>query len=373
MTPERLKDILFTSEFVLGLARRLAEECPTFDAPEFTRRVLCPEWPEMALKEKMRHVTRCLHAALPADYPTTLAILRKVEPEFHGFDVMVFPDFVQCYGLGDWDISMPALEQFTKNCSSEFAIRAFLAADPRRAMEWVTRWSQSPDARVRRLASEGSRPRLPWGMGLPAFKRDPAPILPILEQLKDDPSEDVRRSVSNSLNDISKDHPELALDVCERWIGKTAEVDRLIKHACRDMLKKGNPRALALFGFDHAAAGSTPEGAASLSVENARIDPPAVAIGEKVRLAYDLLVESEAPVNVRLEYAVEFVRPSGKPSRKVFRLREAVFAPGRHGVQKNHSFLDQSTRKHYPGTHGFTVLVNGQELARISVEVRTAA
>lgn len=370
MTPERLKDIFFTNEFVLGLARRLGEECPSFDAPEFTQRVLCPEWPEMALKEKMRHVTRCLHAALPAEYPTTLAILRKVEPEFHGFDVMVFPDFVQCYGLDDWDISMPALEQFTKNCSSEFAIRAFLAADAPRAMEWVARWAESPDPRVRRLASEGSRPRLPWGMGLPAFKKNAGPILPILERLKDDPSEDVRRSVSNSLNDISKDHPELALEICERWIGKSAQVDRLVKHACRDMLKKGNPRALALFGFDRSAAGSTPKGAASLSVENACIDPPSVAIGEKVRLAYDLLVEAQEPVNVRLEYAVEYVRPSGKPSRKVFRLREAVFAPGRHAVQKNHSFMDQSTRKHYPGQHWFEVLVNGEKQARTSMELR---
>jgi len=360
MSAGRLKDMFFTKEFVQALGARLQQAYPAFDHQTFTNRVLTDAWPETALKEKMHHISTSLRAGLPSSYSQALAILLEVAPDFRGFDAMIFPDFVECYGLGHWEESMAALEVFTLNASAEFAVRAFLVLDQERALARMSRWAESEDARLRRLASEGCRPRLPWAIDLPAFKANPAPILPILERLKADPSEDVRRSIANNLNDIAKDHPDLVLDICERWQGQSEETDRLIKHACRGMLKKGNTRAMRLFGF------ASPD---ALGLENMRLNRNTADIGDKVQMDFDLVVDDEEPVQVRLEYAVYFIKSSGMLSSKVFKIREGAFGPGRHSMSKKHSFADQSTRKHYPGRHWIAVIVNGVEKARQPLEL----
>ena len=197
----------------------------------------------------MRHITGALHEVLPADFPRALTILREVAPGYCDFDGMVFSDYVAQYGQDHWDMSLAALREFTQYISAEFAIRPFLRHDAGRALTAMREWARDPHPAVRRLASEGSRPRLPWGISLPAFKRDPRPLLPILDQLKSDPDESVRRSVANNLNDIAKDHPDWVLDLAEAWYGRTNQVDAVLKHGCRTLLKAGNTRALRLFGF----------------------------------------------------------------------------------------------------------------------------
>ncbi len=246
---DQLKDRFFTDDFIQTLAEAIEAVEPSFDAAAFHRLIHKDDFAAMALKQKMRHVTICLHATLPSDYPQALAILRRVGPAFSGFNAMVFPDYVEWYGLGHWDLSMDALAEFTLLCSSEFAVRPFIDADAERALPALYAWSQSENEHLRRLSSEGSRPRLPWAMALPAFKADPSPILPILEALRDDGSEYVRKSVANNLNDISKDNPEIVLDICQQWRGFSPRTDWITKRGCRTLLKAGNTRALLLFGF----------------------------------------------------------------------------------------------------------------------------
>ena len=342
---------MFFSE---GFVRRLADDIvayyASFDRAEFLTNTLVDEFEDMALKRKMRHVTQSLHASLPDDFAKALPVLLAVAPNYTSFDGMVFSDYVACYGLHDWDLSLPALREMTRTISAEFAIRPFLRDDRDRAMPYLYAWAEDPDAGVRRLASEGSRPRLPWGIGLPAFKKDPTPILPILEQLKDDSSEDVRRSVANNLNDIAKDNPAIVLDIAERWYGQSEEGDRVVKHACRTLLKAGNLRALRLFGFAEPV---------DVHVNNMVLDPQELAVGEDIVISYDLEVNTAEALLLRLEYAIIFARSRGNTSRKVFHHRESEFAPGRHAIRKKHSFRDLSTRKHYAGEQEIEIIVNG--------------
>ena len=360
---DQLKDRFFTDDFIQTLAEAIEAVEPSFDTAAFRRLIHKDDFALMALKQKMRHVTICLHAALPSDYAQALTILRRVGPAFSGFNAMVFPDYVECYGLERWDLSMDALADFTLLCSSEFAVRPFIAADAGRAVSHLYAWSSSDNEHLRRLSSEGCRPRLPWAMALPDFKTDPTPILPILETLKDDPSEYVRKSVANNLNDISKDNPEIVLDICDHWLGQSPRTDWIAKRGCRTLLKAGNTRALMLFGF------GDPTG---VTVDNLALDNDSPQIGDSIRLTYNLGVEGEKPILLRQEYAVAYMKARGKPSRKIFQINEVEYEPGVYSVTRKLSFADLLTRKHYPGAHEIAIIVNGEEKASIAFELRPA-
>jgi len=350
--PEKLKNMFFQPSFFEELADLINNEYPAFDKNRFKDLVFDKSWSALELKARMRHVTECLHKTLPEDFQKSLKILRKVAGEFRGFDAMVFPDFVEQYGLEYFDLSMNALAEFNKGCSSEFAVRPFIAKDPEKAMIHFHRWSKSDDDWLRRLSSEGCRPRLPWSMALPDFKKDPSPIIPILEKLKNDRSETVRRSVANNLNDISKDNPEIALGVCKNWYGKSENIDKIIKHACRGMLKSGHKGALLLFGF------SDPD---HIEIINLEFHKELLLLGDKLKFSFDLNLKSVTAEKVRLEYAVYYVKAKGKLSKKVFQIKEALFEPGLTKVSRMQQFINLSTRKHYPGEHFLSIIVNGEE------------
>jgi hypothetical protein len=195
-------------------------------------------------------------------------------------------------------------------------------------------------------------------MALPRFKKDPRMNLPLLEKLKDDESEAVRRSVANHLNDISKDNPDIALEVCALWYGQSQNTDRIVKHACRTLLKAGDKRALQIFGY------SDPS---TMRVENLRLEADAFAIGDELRFSYDLILEEGG--TVRLEYAISYVKANGKQSRKVFKQTENEYSSGTYTFKRRHSFADMSTRKHYPGTHLLEIIVNGETKASAPFEV----
>jgi 3-methyladenine DNA glycosylase AlkC len=314
---------------------------------------------EKELLDKMRHTTKCLFETLPKPYEKALNILIKAAPDVKGFEAMALPDFVATYGMDEWDLSLPALGHFTKYYSSELAIRPFLAKDPEKGLTYMAAWADDRDAKVRRLASEGCRPMLPWAMALPKFKKDPSPIFPILEKLKTDSSEDVRRSVANNLNDISKDNPELALGICEKWHGQSENTDKIVKHACRTMLKAGNKRALAIFGYSNPSL---------IEVTNLRLDKKALKIGDILTFSFDITVEKKS--KVRLEHTVYFVKAKGKLSKKVFKITEKDYDSGTYSISKKQSFQEQTTRKHYPGTHQISIIVNGEEKAKASFELK---
>ena len=165
----------------------------------------------------------------------------------------------------------------------------------------------------------------------------------------------MRRSVANNLNDISKDNPEITLEICEKWHGESENVNKIIKHACRGMLKSGHKRALMLFGFgdpDH------------IDIENLEFNKEMILLGEKLQFSFDLNLKSTNPEKVRLEYAVFYVKARGKLSKKVFQIKEAIFDPGITRISRKQQFVNLSTRKHYPGEHYLSIIVNGEEKVR---------
>ncbi len=355
---EKLKEMFLTKSTIKDFSETIRRFYSAFDQEKFLSLVFDSEFEGRELKARMRHTTECLIQTLPEPYEEAVGILKQAAPHVKGFESMCLPDYVELRGLDDWDTSLDAMEHFTRISSSEFAIRPFIIKDTKRAMAFMLKLADDEHVNVRRFSSEGCRPRLPWAMAIPVLKRDPSLILPILEKLKDDDSEFVRRSVSNNLNDISKDHPELVLDICERWFGKSEKTDWVIKRACRTMLKAGVSRAMVLFGFGDPA---------NICVGNLSLGKNKLAIGEKLRFEFELQVDTKKESKVRLEYAVYFAKARSKVSRKVFKITENTYSPGKHKLTRNHSFADMSTRKHYPGEHRISIIVNGVEKAEAAL------
>jgi len=356
---------MYNETFLREFAAKIKRAHGTYDEEALLKFVLSGDWENLELKQRMRRITEGLRETLPADYESALGVLEDIADECRGFPYLIFPDFVEKYGLEHWERSIAALERFTALSSAEFAVRPFIKRDPERMMAQMTVWSGHSNEHVRRLASEGCRPRLPWADALPALKRDPSPILPILEKLKADPSEYVRRSVANNLNDISKDHPELVLGIAKRWAGEDEGTDWVVRHACRGLLKAAVPEAMALFGI-------VPRD--DVAVTEWTVSPTVVEIGKSVSFRYGLRAPEGEELKLRVELAVSYPRSTGKLYRKLFRLSEKVVAGGA-GVEggRNFSFADLSTRRHYPGSHRMALVVNGREVAAVVVELTEPA
>lgn len=333
-----------------------------FPKQKFLILIFDEDWEARELKQRVRHITLCLGEVLPSDYRAALDVMKRVgEGLSEKFEYMFFPDFVEVYGLDDFEASAEALRLFTPLCSSEFAVRPFIVKYPKRMMALMKEWSTDDNHHVRRLASEGCRPRLPWGMALRDFKKNPAEVLPILETLKDDDSEYVRRSVANNLNDISKDHPELVLEIGERWFGGNKNRDKLVKHALRTLLKKGNTRAMQLFGF------ANPE---KVAVTQLKISPQKIQIGDNGFFTFNLEHSESQPMKLRIEYAVYYMKSNGSHSRKIFQLTEREFDNDKmYSFERKQHFRNLTTRKHYAGLHRLALVVNGVEQAEVAFEL----
>lgn len=357
--PEALKH-LYSKDFVSRLGRALKQHYPAFNSRQFSRAVFCAEWDDKELKDRMRHIALCLGEHLPVSYKKSLSILKPTATQFTDLEAMIFPDFVEVFGLDDIDASIPALEHFTQYSSSEFAVRPFIIRYQGKMMKQMKAWAKSKNHHVRRLASEGCRPRLPWAMSLPEFKNDPKHILPILERLKQDESEYVRRSVANNLNDISKDHPGTVIRIARLWRGHHPDTDKLIKHACRTLLKQGHTPALRLFGFKKPS---------HITISKFKLDK-AVSMGKTLEFSFQLSTSAKALGKLRLEYAIDFFRANGQQSRKVFMISESQLTVNTKDVNKRHSFRPISTRKYYPGKHGVAIVVNGIEIAHKSFTLK---
>ena len=333
---------------------------PNFDCRDFIFRVFDNQWPDLELKQRVRHITRALHHFLPAEFPLAVdrlvAVARELEKRDipQGFEHIFLPDYIEVYGLGHPEESLRALEQITRLVSAEFAVRPFLLRHPDKTMEFFRRWSLDENATVRRLASEGCRPRLPWAVALPMFKKDPSPLLPILENLKDDASLYVRKSVANNLNDISKDHPDLVLELARKWKDTHPNTNWIIRHGCRSLLKQGNRQVLTLHGYRPEQRGS---------ITDFKV-PRQVRIGGDLSFTFNFENREKTSAHFRMDYAIDYVTSSGKISRKVFKISESTLQPRRNiKIERKRSFRDLSTRKHFAGKHFITILANGRKLA----------
>lgn len=351
---EPLKN-LFSKELVNSLASLIKKNYTKFNTQNFIDDVFDATWNNKELKQRMRHITVCLHKHIPLSYPEQLKILSAAAPNFKGFIAMFFPDFIEVYGLNDFDVSVKALEHFTQYSSSEFAVRPFIVKYPKQMLAQHKKWAQHKNHHVRRLASEGIRPRLPWAMALPEFKKDPKPILPILKLLKNDESEYVRKSVANCLNDISKDHPDILLQTVNKWKGNSKETDWIVKHASRGLLKQGNVDALKTFGLNDQVLAK---------VTQLKISKKTLKIGDEFSFETSIQLLDKTAHDIRVEYNIYFMKSNGKHAPKIFQIGTYLLNPKQEiTIKRKHKFANLTTRKHYTGEHALAIVVNGKELA----------
>ena len=358
--PEPLKAI-YTETFLRNFAKKVHDAYSPFDIERFISNVMDDTWDDLKLKSRMRRIAVTLGKYLPKSYEEALNILFAIDESCTGFPYLFFPDFIEVFGLAaeHWELSMKALERFTMRSSSEFAVRPFLLNNPERMMCQMETWAKHPSEHVRRLASEGCRPRLPWSVALPVFKHDPTRVLSVLELLKKDSSLYVRKSVANNLNDISKDNPSIVIKKAYSWKGENAHTDWIMRRGCRTLIRKGNPEIMALFGYAPVKDEELLTTCASLIVT-----PNVLSIGERCELRYELCMRECKEMKIRIEYRIDFIKAGGKKSGKTFFLSDKTVLGGSciTGI-RTHSWADLSTRRHYPGEHVITLLINGQGVA----------
>lgn len=350
----------FGADIPSRIATMLLAAWPDFDAQAFVADALKGYEP-LALKARATQIARAMRRHLPPEFPTAVDIMvdslgprAQGTAEFGMAPFLYFPHviFVAEFGVDHFEASMRAQYELTQRFTAEFSIRKFLAAHPRETLARLREWASDPNVHVRRLVSEGTRPRLPWAERLRDFQRDPAPVLELLELLKDDPELYVRRSVANNLNDIGKDHPKLLSEVAKRWLRDASDERRwVVRHALRSAVKRGESTALAAMGYGKSAR---------VALRNANVTPKRAKIGDAVRVTFDVVNTTAKRQRVLVDFRIHFVKANGKASPKVFKLKELDLAPSASvTLTKKVSLANMTTRKHYPGVHEVDVVLNG--------------
>ena len=353
----------FGPQIAQSLGDILQQVYPAFDRSTFLREALVG-YDDLELTPRAKQVAHALGRALPDDPAAAMTLITAAThaiPDLSDAEPMasfVFLPLVYCVaerGLPAFTESMQAQHALTQRFTAEFSIRAFLISEPERTMHQLDLWTRDPSDHVRRLVSEGSRPRLPWAPRLPAFQHDPGPVVALLTKLKDDPSEYVRRSVANNLNDIAKDHPDVCIATAQAWWPEAdADGRRMLRHALRTLIKDNHPAALAVLGYV-----ADPSLHAQIDV-----NPDQVAIGEQVRLGIKLTNSGSTESPALADLAIDFVKANGSTRRKVFKGAQILVPAGDTvAFNKSVSLRQHSTRKHYPGLHQVHVQVNGVPVA----------
>lgn len=315
----------------------------------------------LELMPRGRKIAQALREALPQDYAAAIEIViaaLEVEPRvaarqaLTSFLYLPFSFFIADYGTDHVEPSLRAQYRLTQLFTAEFSMRPFLEKHPRAVLKQFAQWARDPNPHVRRLVSESTRPRLPWAPRLRAFQRDPAPVLKLLELLKDDPELYVRRSVANNLNDIGKDHPEILFETARRWLRNAgAERQWIVRHALRSAVKRGEAGALEALGF-----GAT----ARVEIRNASIVPARASIGDAVAIGFEVRNRTRQPQRVLVDFRIHYVKANGASSPKVFKLKSVELAPSQVvAFSKKISLKEMTTRKHYAGLHRVDVVING--------------
>lgn len=362
---------VFNAHAIKMMAINFARHSETFDANGFEA-MACQGLEQLELKERSDQITAAMKAHLPEDFELAANILlssllpvaenhessdlQSSEEGVCSWAIMPMAHYVALQGQAHHVLSMALLNAMTRRFTAEFAIRFFLIEAQTETLAVLRQWINDPDRHVRRLVSEGTRSRLPWGMQLPAFIKDPAAVIELLERLKDDKDQYVRRSVANNLNDIAKDHPDLVVGIARRWM-KDASDDRikLIRHACRTLFKQGNAEVLAVFGF-------TPPKLESVCLD---IHTPTVLVGGVLEFSLSMAAASEQEQPLMIDYIVHHQKKNGSTTPKVFKWKKLTLKKGKAlESSKKHSFKVITTRVYYPGLHALEIVVNGVSIAK---------
>lgn len=351
------------------MANSIALVVPGFDAKSFQQEAI-HGLDQLELKARVHHMIAVLHRHYDLPFNQLCVYLQDLPAVWDrgsaadnkaGFAAWPLIDYVAVHGLQHPDEALQILEKLTPLFSAEFSIRPFIYQHPELTYKKLISWCEHPSEHVRRLASEGSRPRLPWGMRLPGFINNPEPLIGILEKLKTDESLYVRRSVANNLNDISKDNPEWMLNICERWlVNSHKHTAWIVKHALRSLIKAGNTRAFSLLGY---AAQPT------VAISKIELDKQNIMLGDSIRFSCAITNTQEAQ-NLVIDYVVYFMKANGKLAPKVFKLRNILIAANETiSITKKHSFKPITTRRYYSGKHQIAIQINGKEITRLDFYV----
>jgi 3-methyladenine DNA glycosylase AlkC len=354
----------YDESVIKDIAGDLKRAHPSFNTRAFVAACLDGLAP-LSLTGRAAHIAEAMRRHLPSGFPRVAAILERslgpLHPTTESFGMAPFKYMphaliVASDGLSHFDAAMKLQHAITQRFTAEFSIRAFLNAHPDATYARLVEWSTDPSPHVRRLVSEGTRPRLPWAPRLRHFQKDPAPVLALLERLKDDDALYVRRSVANSLNDIAKDHPDVVVDVCRRWLADASPERRwVVTHALRSLVKAGHPGALDLVG-----AGTAPK----VRIDGIRITPSKVGRNGRVVCTFTVTSTARRSQDLLIDYAVHYMKANGQTRPKVFKLKRVTLDRDEPlSLTIGITLADLTTRKHYPGRHDIDVLINGQRTA----------
>lgn len=364
------KDV-FNNKVLTALAERLHAVDQSFRKDQFVEECMA-SLESLGFLERCHHIRDLLKLYLPNDYKQAVELLIAAlgpilenpgTTDWASFIVMPQTAYVSKYGQGHYDLSMKALYEMTQRFSAENDLRTYLELNYSKTMSILLEWTKDPSPHVRRLVSEGTRPRLPLAGRIKRFQEDPTPIIELLNELVEDESLYVRRSVANSINDIAKDNPSIAIDVLEKW----AEIDNedvqwLVRHASRSLVKEGDGRVLKLLGYDPLAA---------VDIKQFSIDDNAYEIGQIVEFTVFIENNSNIDEALMVDYVVHYVKANGQIKEKVFKMRKTTLKA--HQIlsfTKKHHLKDTSGRKHYPGIHCVELIVNGERYKEIAFELK---
>ncbi|MGL4305094.1 MAG: DNA alkylation repair protein [Mycobacteriaceae bacterium] len=324
------------------------------------------------LKQRREAITEALLADLPQDFLVLQSLITKAleNNSFTGWMIWPVTEAVAEHAVAfsdkTFEQGLELLATLTPRLTSEFALRSFLIADTSRTLQVVHSWVNHPDEHVRRLASEGTRNRLPWGKQVPQLRHDLHATVSIIDALYRDPSEYVRRSVANHLNDLSHLNSRLAVQVASRWLSAPDKFTmKLVTHALRTLIKQGDQKALALLGFSSAK---------NLHISGPTLSTKEVSLGESLNFSYCITNTGNQATRLAVDYLVYHRKANGTVTPKVFKLTTKELAPGEQlSGSKTHSFRVITTRTYYPGQHAIALQVNGAISAEAAFTLHTTS
>jgi 3-methyladenine DNA glycosylase AlkC len=355
-----------SAELVGHIGGQLEQHLPDFKRKSFEK-VILGQLDGLELKDRAQLIADHMHEILPTGAKKRAKIVRAMlhprgtekgqqsdSEGITGWGMFPLGMLVGQNGLSDFVGSLNLLKDMTGHFSSEFDVRYFLIEDQDRALAIMGKWVDHPDYHVRRLLSEGTRPRLPWGMQLPQLIADPTPMLPLLEILRDDEEEYVRRSVANHLNDIAKDHPDLVAKLAKKWLkGASPAREKLVRHACRSLIKQGHTATLEAFGL----------GAPKIDSTKLAVKTKKVTFGDALAFSATISSTSKQKQSLVIDYLVHFKKANGDLAGKVFKWKKVTLAPGESlTIEKSHPIKPITTRRYYGGKQGISLRINGADI-----------
>lgn len=361
----KLKDY-FTNEVIADIGERIRSVHPDFAVEPFVAHALGDDWDGLTFTERSRSIADALWAGIELEVAPTLDVLVAALPDElddpegvlnESFWLWPFGDAIAAYAADHIGPGLDACEALTKCFTSEFAVRPFLHRYPE-ALDRVAQWVDDDSEHVRRLASEGTRPRLPWAsrLDLPIDA-----VLAILTELRADPSLYVRRSVANHLNDLAKADSDRIVSLLESWHAEgVEETTWIVRHAMRNHLKQGDPRVLSMFGYEPA----------TVDVVELAVAPASVAMGDSVTVTFDVAERAGRQQRLMIDLVVGYVKSNGSVSPKVFKFKDFdLKADATQACSKKLDMIVRSTRALYPGEHSVTVRINGADLATTTFDL----